>query len=235
MLAVMPATGRAQAEQWQVGTAPSFSSGRYGTDTRTEVLHTPISARRLFADGDLTLVFPFTCIRGDGAVTVVSGAPVRTGDSSTSGGATSARGTTTPGRAGTSVESPRTAADATAPDGTTTVSQVATTCGMGDVIVRGRYYVLDERGWFPTVALRAHLKAPTADAEGGLGTGRADEGIGVEVSRTFAGGTTLMVDGGYTVIGRPAGVAFNNRWWYDAGIGQDVAGWTRSSPPKLSN
>ena len=32
-----------------------------------------------------------------------------------------------------------------------------------------------------------------------------------------------MVDGGYTVIGKPAGVDFNNNWWYDFGIGQDVA------------
>jgi len=32
-----------------------------------------------------------------------------------------------------------------------------------------------------------------------------------------------MVDGGYTVIGKPAGVDFNNRWWYDVGIGQDLA------------
>ena len=32
-----------------------------------------------------------------------------------------------------------------------------------------------------------------------------------------------MVDGGYTVIGKPAGVDFNNNWWYDVGIGQNLA------------
>lgn len=31
-----------------------------------------------------------------------------------------------------------------------------------------------------------------------------------------------MVDGGYTVIGKPAGVDYKNNWWYDVGIGQDV-------------
>ena len=40
-----------------------------------------------------------------------------------------------------------------------------TACGLGDIVVRGRYYLLDERGWVPTIALRAHVKAPTADAE----------------------------------------------------------------------
>ena len=32
-----------------------------------------------------------------------------------------------------------------------------------------------------------------------------------------------MTDGGYTVIGKPAGVEFNNNWWYDVGIGRNLA------------
>jgi hypothetical protein len=32
-----------------------------------------------------------------------------------------------------------------------------------------------------------------------------------------------MADGGYTVIGRPEGVEFNRPWWYDVGLGQDLA------------
>ena len=31
-----------------------------------------------------------------------------------------------------------------------------------------------------------------------------------------------MADGGYTVIGKPAGVSYNNNWWYDVGLGQDL-------------
>jgi hypothetical protein len=95
---------------------------------------------------------------------------------------------------------------------------------MGDIVVRGRYYLLDERGWMPTVAIRAHVKAPTASADDGLGTGRPDEGIGIEVSRALGGGFLMMADGGYTVIGEPAGVEFNNNWWYDVGVGQNLAG-----------
>ena len=93
---------------------------------------------------------------------------------------------------------------------------------MGDIVVRGRYYVVDERGWIPTVAIRAHVKAPTADADKGLGTGRPDEGVGLEISRTFGRGFMAMIDGGYTVIGQPSGVEYNNNWWYDVGIGQNL-------------
>ena len=199
ILAGTPAAGHAADGQWQFGSTPSFSSGKYGTDTRTEVLHTPITARRLFDDGDVTLVFPITCIWGNGGVTVVNGTPVRQQRL-----ANSAANTQRGGR-------------------TAETTGAARNCGMGDIVVRGRYYLLDERGWTPTIAVRAHVKTPTASAERGLGTGRPDEGVGLEVSRTLARGTIAMVDGGYTVIGKPAGFNFNNNWWYDLGIGQDVA------------
>jgi hypothetical protein len=93
---------------------------------------------------------------------------------------------------------------------------------MGDIVVRGRYYVVDEHTWMPTVAIRAHVKTPTADAERGLGTGRPDEGLGIEISRTFGGGSMAMLDGGYTVIGQPTGAEYNNNWWYDVGFGQNL-------------
>ena len=104
MLLMLPAAARA-ADEWQVGTTPSFSSGRYGTDSRTEVLHTPITARRLFTDADLTLVFPMTCIWGDAGVTVINGTPVRTerlqAAGTTTPTTTTGRGETTPTRDGT--------------------------------------------------------------------------------------------------------------------------------------
>ena len=73
------------------------------------------------------------------------------------------------------------------------------------------------------IALRGHIKTPTASAELGLGTGRADEGVGLEVSQPLKGGVLAMVDGGYTVIGKPTGVDFRNNWWYDVGLGRTVA------------
>lgn len=215
MCAGAPVIAYAQSGQWRFGASPTFSTGRYGTDTRTEIVYTPIVARRLFADGDFTLVVPHLCISGDGGVTVVGGSPVRTER-------------TEPARPGsTTPERPpaRDAAreDATVTSGSGTGSQTARNCGFGDIVVRGRFYVLDERGFIPTVAIRGHVKAPTADDARGLGTGRPDEGVGVEVSRMLGRGFTVMVDGGYTVIGKPPDADFRNAWWYDAGVSQDLA------------
>jgi hypothetical protein len=47
--------------------------------------------------------------------------------------------------------------------------------------------------------------------------------VGLEVSRTLGGGVLLMADGGFTVIGDADGVDFNNNWWYDVGVGKNVA------------
>jgi hypothetical protein len=202
---VAPAAARAADDQWQIGSAPSVSSGTYGTDTQTEILQTPITARRLFRRGDMTIVFPFVCIWGTGNVTLVNGVPVRT---------------------------ERLAASRGSLRGTVTTTPVTTrNCGMGDIVVRGRYYLVDEHGWLPTVTVRAHLKTPTASVEQGLGTGEPDEGIGLEVSRTFKSRTTAMVDGGYTAIGSPSGVTYNNNWWYDAGFAQDIG---RAAKPLMN-
>jgi hypothetical protein len=215
--AVLPTAVRAQNEHWQVGATPTFSTGKYGTDTRTEIVYTPIVARRLFDDGDLTLVFPHLCISGDGAVTVVSGSPVRTGRTETARPGTA----TTPDRGATRERANQAAVNLSR--GTGTIAQKVRHCGLGDIVARGRYYVLDERGWIPTLAIRGHIKAPTADDTRGLGTGRPDEGIALEASRMLGRGFTAMVDGGYTIVGKPVDTDFRNAWWYDVGVAQDLA------------
>src|SRR5574341_381379 len=58
---------------WRVGGNAFFSSGKYGTDTRTNTLYVPLSLRRMFDNGDLTLVIPYVTVTSNCGVTVVSG------------------------------------------------------------------------------------------------------------------------------------------------------------------
>jgi hypothetical protein len=218
LLVTSPAAVLAADDRWQVGTSPSFSSGRYGTEVRTDVLQTPVTARRLFEAGDLTLVVPATCITGNGDVTVVNGSPVRQQRSGTTDNSRGSGATTPPAsdtRTGRGTAAPSSSGEALPPP--------SKNCGFGDLVVRGRYFLVDQRGWVPTIAVRGHLKSPTANAERGLGTGRFDEGVGLEVTRTLGGGAMAMLDGGYTFIGEAADAEFNNVWWYDAGIGKDFS------------
>ena len=180
-----PAEAQIQPPKWQIGTTPSFSTGRYGSDSATSIIYTPLTVRRLFRDGDFAVIVPITCVRGNGTVTVGSGG--NSGQTDTAAG------------------------------------PVTTACGRGDIVARGRYYVVDEHGAVPTIAVIGHLKTPTASASLGLGTGKPDEGLGVEVSHSIAAGLLMMVDGGYTFIGTPEGDDLNDVWWYDVGLSKRVA------------
>ena len=168
---------------WQIAFSPNYSSGTYGTDTRTDIIYAPLSIQRLFKDGDVAVVIPFLSVTGNGSVTLLSGVPNRRTNVSSGLG-------------------PR-----------------VTEVGLGDIVLRGRYYAVDEKNWWPTIALTARLKIPTADSARGLGTGRFDEGIGFETTKTFAEKWLFFADAGFTWIGKPAGFNLRNQWNYDLGIG----------------
>jgi len=102
------------------------------------------------------------------------------------------------------------------------LSTATTDSGLGDIILRGRYYVIEESPIMPLVALIGRVKLPTADADRGLGTGEFDEGVGMELTKSLADRWLAYLDGGYNLIGDAPGTNFNNQWWYDVGIGYDV-------------
>jgi outer membrane putative beta-barrel porin/alpha-amylase len=185
---------------WQVGVAPTYTSGTYGSDTRTNIFYLPFSVKRFFPDGDITLVVPYVSIEGTGAVRLVGGVGTRTSKSPGSGSGT--------GKGKKVTDTPQDTASSSS--------------GLGDVILRGRYYLVEETSTMPLIALTARVKMPTADADAGLGTGEFDEGLGVEFTKKLSERWRGFLDGGYTVIGDPEGVTFRNQWWYDIGAGYDV-------------
>lgn len=143
--------------QWRVSATVNYSSGSYGTDSKTNIVYAPMTIRRIFRDGDVSLTIPFISISGTGAVRVVGGVPVRTGSAT---GTTAAPAGAGGGRGKGPGDSPLTSA--------------TTDSGLGDLILRGRYYVVEESSILPLVALTGKIKFPTADADRGLGTGEFD-------------------------------------------------------------
>ncbi len=68
------------------------------------------------------------------------------------------------------------------------------------------------------LSLIAKIKLPTADKDKGLGTGKFDEGLGLEFGRLIVPGWTLLADLYYTVIGDPPGTNLNNQLAADVGF-----------------
>lgn len=184
-------------DTWRVGLSVYHSSGDYGTGSTTTITSVPLSIRRLFQDGDVTLIVPYLSVTSNCSVTLLSGVPNTTGGTCP----TTTTGTGT-GRRTTRLRP-------------TTVTE----SGIGDLILRGRYYVVDEHGLVPTIAVTAKVKFPTASRDRGLGTGEFDEGVGVEVSKRLTRAWISFVDVGYTNLGDPPGVNLRNQWNYDVGLG----------------
>ena len=209
---------------WQVSFTPSYSHGNFGTNTTSEFIYAPFSIRRLFSKGDVSLVIPSVTAITDGRTTVVGNTAFRVDDNS---GSNSGSG----GGGGSDDNCRRDNSGSgnsnDVPCGTTTriAGQKVTTTGIGDVILRGRYYLVEEQDYVPLIAVTARLKLPTANASQGLGTGEFDHGYGVEVSKLIGTSWLVFFDGGYNFIGDPnradgsGTLGLRNQYWWDVGTG----------------
>ena len=196
--------------KWQIGLTPSYSNGNFGTNTTSEFVYAPLSLRRYFRDGDVTVVIPFVSVTSNGIATLVGGQPIQT----------------LPGRClkkgGTEIDTdkPECLALLNAGQGVAgQAAQIVTNSGLGDIILRGRYYLVEERDYVPLIAITGRLKLPTASEGKGLGTGALDHGYGIEMSKLIGEKWLAFLDGGYNFIGDPDGRELQNQYWYDVGAG----------------
>jgi hypothetical protein len=199
--------GPSTEKNWQIGVTPSYSSGNFGTNTTSEFVYVPTSIRRLFRDGDVTVVIPFVSVTSNGSATLVGGQPTQTIPENCSNSGQ-----------GNVEDRPECLALLNAGSGGTG-GQKVTHSGLGDIILRGRYYAVEEQEYLPLIALTARIKVPTADEGKGLGTGALDHGYGVEMSKRLGEKWIGFFDGGYNFIGDPDGRELQNQYWFDVGGG----------------
>ncbi len=189
---VCPFLSDAADDTWRIGVSTSYTNGDYGTSSRTSLLSVPLSIRRLFPDGDFTVTIPYLHLHSSGSVAVVNGIPIQISNNKKN-----RRQQNLP-------------------------PTPSTTQGLGDITLQSRYYLLDEKGWLPTVSLTAKLKTPTANPDDGLGTGEFDENVGIELMKKLTDNLMGFVDGGYTFLGKQPGLNLLNQWNYDVGLGYNV-------------
>jgi len=96
-----------------------------------------------------------------------------------------------------------------------------TRSGVGDTVLRGRFYLLSDSGRsaaLPSVTPFAKVKIPTAREAINLGTGEVDYGFGVEWDKQILP-LLLFGDVSYTVIGKVDGLDLRNRPGASFGLG----------------
>lgn len=101
----------------------------------------------------------------------------------------------------------------------TSAGGVTTNSGLGDVVLKGGYDLLEEQDQPFNLSAVGKIKFPTADDDEGLGTGEFDEGLGLEASKRLDDRWTLFADVYYTFIGDPSGVNLDDEFAFDVGFG----------------
>jgi len=110
----------------------------------------------------------------------------------------------------------------TATTSTATTAKVSNG-GIGDVLLKGSYYLLEETARPLNLSVVAKIKFPTASRSKNLGTGKFDEGFGAEASKQIVKDWTLFSDAYYTILGTPAGAdTFRNQFVFDVGAGYQI-------------
>ncbi len=94
--------------------------------------------------------------------------------------------------------------------------------GIGDILLRGSYIILEEQQVLPEVAPYLKIKFPTADEDRGLGTGKFDETLGADFAKTFLERWTGYLTLAYTFIGSPSGADLRDSFSWSMGAAYSV-------------
>jgi hypothetical protein len=162
-----------------IGLGLEYSTGKYGTDDRSDFIAVPFYLDLYPTDRlDLELIIPYVQLK------------TRTSGSSTI--IVTAQGA----RKGKAVR-----AQATTNSSTTVATEDShTESGLGDISLTTGYALLLDDLRQPLLRATFYLKFPTADEDKGLGTGEFDFGPGLSLSK-WAGNWHLLVEGSYVFQG----------------------------------
>jgi hypothetical protein len=192
----------ALADGFSASVGGDYSTGKYGSSDKTNVFYMPFSAK--YETGAFTYNLTIPWIRVTGPGDVVPGGFGGAGGAASGGTVVcinSGRGNCKNG-GGTIVSGG-------GGGGGTTTSTRSTESGIGDIVAAATYNAIDggENGF--VVDFTGRIKFPTASESKGLGSGKTDYAVQVNVDKNF-GAPFVSAGLGYKVLGEPDGVSFDN-------------------------
>lgn len=184
------ASSAAQSD-WKASASINYETGTYGSASRTDTFYMPVTLKRYFSEGDLSVTVPYINQKNGAGVVTVDGSVFGVNGSSSQ----------------------------------------STASGVGDIVLKGSYYLLTESNKTPfDLNIVAKLKVPTGDDSKGLGTGEFDTGMGLEFAKALPNGFFGYFDLYYTFIGDPPGLELEDRFAFDVGFSKRIdPRWTVSA------
>ncbi len=192
-------TGVAYADQphYSLGLGLEFSTGKYGTDTRTNAVFVPLSVAVFPNDRlDFFLELPFVYQSNNNVVSRLGGSMH---NSQTSTGSTTMMGSGSGMGGGGMGEG-----------------------GIGDITLKAGYVMFPEGDKLPQIRPNVFVKFPTADKNKSLGTGEFDGGVAVAFWKWFEKWGTFA-EAGYAIQGKSSSIPLKNYLYYSTGVGYQVS------------
>ena len=188
-----------------VGLGAEYSEGDFGLPGESRFAASTLRFRLSHGPWTARVAVPYQYTSGNGNVVGPPDAPVICNSEDDNSG---------PGNA-----EDRCQAQSSAPSTTTT--HRSHEHGIGDVTLALLYTIEPIREYLPYVELGVKAKFATADADKGLGTGRNDYTLGIEMDKSF-GPVTPYVAVGYRFVGNPAGLELRDMVLVSGGLTYEV-------------
>ncbi|WP_329742115.1 transporter [Dyella sp. A6] len=165
-----PAAHAADNGQFSLSTGANYTSGKYGTDTTTDIWSVPFTAEYQNDRWTMKLTVPYISISGAGNVIPGVGQVV---NSNPHGRGRGLGHTVVTG------------------GGTTTTTTSGSASGLGDVVASAGYEVYHSADHSFGLDLTGKIKFGTADENKGLGTGKDDYGLSVDTYKVMGDWTAF--------------------------------------------
>ena len=184
--------------RFSVGAGVDYSTGKYGTDTTTDIWSVPVTAGWQNDDWTLKLTVPYIGISGSNNVIPGAGA-VQNGNPRGRGR----------GRGGNG--------------GGGTTSDTGSASGLGDIVASVGYELFSSADHSAGLDLTGKVKFGTADADEGLGTGKNDYGLALDAYKA-SGAWTVFGGAGWMKYGSSQYIRLQNGFNANLGAGYKLGG-----------
>ncbi len=210
------------ADGFSASVGGDYSTGDYGSSESTKVFYMPFSAR--YETGAFTYNVTIPWLRVTGPGDIIPGGLGGSGSGSSGGtgsnGCTeiSGKGLNSGSGGGSNNSCPTTT---TAGGGASTTTRI-TESGIGDIVAAATYNAIDGGDNGFVVDFTGRIKLPTASESKGLGSGKTDFAVQVNVDKNF-NGPYVSAGLGYKILGEPSGVSYDNVVYGSLGGGYKLA------------
>lgn len=198
LLSAVLLSPNAFADGFSASVGSDYSTGKYGSDVRTNVVYVPLTASYVSGRMTYKLIVPWVSITGNGTVTPSSFGGSGNGSSGSAGLTCVAD---KHGQTGVTDDCTNTTSTSTA------TTQRTTESGLADVVAQASINLIDSQDWI--VDVTGKVKFPTANETRGLGTGKTDYALQANLDKYF-GAPYVSAGLGYRWLGEPAGVTLKN-------------------------